>query len=161
MSDTNEETTTVTTNETKGQKKALISNEKVLELTAGIPAYDKASFRVVGHRNGVRLALRRSANGVGCAYFYGMGDYSLVPSHSAITPFTAEQRKERRLGGIMAEVAFGQGVESATEALALLVEVVRKAEEPAPKAIKAPKAPRKKPGSVEETVTVTGEPLGN
>lgn len=127
-------------------KKNSIPTEKVVELTAGLPRYEKTSFLVIGHRSGIRIALPKTS-GVSRAYFYGNGDYASIPTHGAITVFSEGQRKERRLGGIMAEVNFEKGIEAATEALALLTDVVRQAQAPAPKGVKAPKepkAPRKK-----------------
>lgn len=126
-------------------KKNSIPTDVVEALTAGIPSYEKASFVVIGHKNGVRIALPKT-NGVSRAYFYGNGDYSLVPKHDAITVFSEEERKEGHRGGIMAEVNFEKGIEAATEALGELVAVVRAAEAPAPKGAakaKEPKAPKK------------------
>lgn len=161
MSEENTETTTETAAEKKARepKKNSIPAEKVSELIEGIPQYDKTSFLVVGHKNGVRVALPKT-NGVSRAYFYGNGDYAIVPSHPAVTTFTEEQRKERRLGGIMAEVNFEKGIEVATEGLAALVAVVRAAEAPAPKGVKAPKepkTPRKKKAADETTVDTSAE----
>jgi len=141
--ETNEETATeATEKKTREPKKNSIPPATVEALIKGLPTYEKASFLVVGHKGGVRIALPRT-NGVSRAYFYGNGDYSLVPAHAAITVFTEEQRKEARRGGIMAEINFESGIESATEALTLLVAVVASAPAPAPKGVKEPKAPRK------------------
>lgn len=137
-----EATEAVVAEKTSEPKRNSIPNEAVAALIAGIPQYEKTSFNVVGHKGGVRLALPKT-NGVGRAYFYGNGDYSLVPSHPAITSFSEEERKAARLGGIMAEVNFELGVEAATEALTALIEVVRNAPAPAPKAVKQPKTPWK------------------
>jgi hypothetical protein len=123
-------------------KKNSIPSTEIEALTNGIPQYKKTSFLVVGHRDGVRIALPLTA-GVSRAYFYGNGDYSLIPQHDAITVFTEEQRKEQRRGGIMAEVDFEKGLDAAREALTKLIEVVRAAPAPAPKALAKPKEPRK------------------
>ncbi len=136
-------------------KKNSIAVQAIDAMIDGLPKYTKASFVVVGHRGGVRLALPKT-NGVSRAYFYGNGDYSLVPAHAAITVFTEEQRKEQHRGGIMAEVNFELGIEQATEALQALVDVVRAA--PAPergKKAKEPKEPKKAkaPKEGEEPVT--------
>lgn len=130
--------------EKKGRepKKNSIPRDEVKKIVHGIPAYEKASFDVIGHKDGVRLAIPKTG-GVSRAYFYANGDYSLVPEHPAIKRFSEEERKERRLGGIMAEVEFDD-VAKAREALALLVGIVRKAEAPKAKEKKAPKAKAEK-----------------
>lgn len=112
-------------------KKNSIPSTEVKALVAGIPQYEKASFLVVGHKNGVRLALPKTT-GVSRAFFYGNGDYSTIPEDEAITVFSEEERKEGHKGGIMAEVNFELGLEAAKRALGKLVEVVKAA--PAPKA---------------------------
>ena len=125
-------------------KKNSIPTDVVERLTDGIPSYEKASFVVIGHKNGVRIALPKT-NGVSRAYFYGNGDYSLVPKHDAITVFSEDERKEGHRGGIMAEVNFEKGIEAATEALSELVAVVRAVPTPAPKGstkAKEPKEPK-------------------
>jgi hypothetical protein len=122
-------------------KRNSIPSDVVSDIVTDIPQYTKASWLVVGHRGGVRLALPRT-NGVSRAYFYGNGDYAQIPSHPAITVFTEEQRKEKHLGGVMAEVDFSAGVEAATAALALLAGIVRRAEAPPAKGLREPKAPR-------------------
>ena len=147
MSEDNETVTDTdtTTNETvTGKKRVTVDSSTVKSLVEGIPQYDKASFTVVGHKGGVRLALPRT-NGISRAYFYGNGDYSLVPEHPAISVFSAEKRKEHRLGGIMAEVNFDLGVDEATSALKALLDVVRAAPAPAPKALKSPKKEKAAP----------------
>ncbi len=136
-----EENMDETKTEAVSSKKNSISSDEVERITAGIPRYEKASFLVIGHRGGVRIALPKT-NGVGRAYFYGNGDYSLVPTHEAITVFSEEDRREHHRGGIMAEVNFSLGVELATDALARLVAIVAAAEAPAPKGAKAPKEPK-------------------
>lgn len=159
-----EETKTETAAEKKARepKKNSIPSTEVDKLIAGIPSYKKTSFLVVGHRDGIRIALPLTT-GVSRAYFYGNGDYSLIPSHDAITVFTEEQRKEQRKGGIMAEIDFEKGLDQAREALTLLIEVVRAAPAPAPKAVAKPKAPKKEkavaaaPANPEEVDPPTGE----
>jgi hypothetical protein len=131
---------TATEKKAREAKRNSIPFAEVQALVDGIPQYDKASFLVVGHKNGVRLALPRTT-GVSRAYFYGNGDYSLIPDLTAITTFTEEQRKEQRRGGIMAEVEF-DNLDLARQALEALVKVVRSAPAPTPKLAK-PKAPRK------------------
>lgn len=122
-------------------KKNSIPTDAVQRLTDGIPSYEKASFVVIGHKNGVRIALPKT-NGVSRVYFYGNGDYSLVPKHDAITVFSEDERKEGHRGGIMAEVNFELGIEAATEALGELVAVVREAPAPAPKGSTKAKEPK-------------------
>lgn len=120
-------------------KKNSIPSDEIEKLVAGIPQYKKTSFLVVGHKDGVRLAIPLTS-GVSRAYFYGNGDYSLIPHHDAITVFTEEQRKEQRKGGIMAEIEFDKGLDAAREALTKLINVVRHAPAPQPKALAKPKA---------------------
>lgn len=122
-------------------KKASIPNGVIEELARGLPSYEKASFVVIGHRSGVRIALPKTV-GVSRAYFYGNGDYGLVPSHPAIRVFSESDRQAARLGGIMAEVSFELGVDAAIEALGLLIAVVRSAPPPAQKGATGPKGPR-------------------
>ena len=138
-----EEQDTTVTAETQVEAKAKrnsIPRAEVDALVAGITQYEKTSFLMVGHKGGVRLAIPKTLTGVSRAYFYGNGDYGLIPVLPGIEVFSAERRKELRKGGIMAEVDFEVGVEDATEALKALIEVVRAAPAPAPKALKKPKA---------------------
>jgi hypothetical protein len=143
-----EDTTQAAAKKTREPKKNSIPTEAVERMTQGLPGYEKASFVVIGHKNGVRIALPKT-NGVSRAYFYGNGDYALVPAHDAITVFSEEERKAQHRGGIMAEVNFEKGIEAAASALEALVEAVRKAPTPPekgaskPKEPKEPKAPRK------------------
>ncbi len=125
-------------------KKNSIPSAEVKALVAGIPQYEKASFLVVGHKNGVRLALPKTT-GVSRAFFYGNGDYSTIPEDEAITVFSEEERKEGRKGGIMAEVNFELGLEAARRALGKLVNAVKAS--PVPKA----KAKTEKPVAKKES----------
>ncbi|MBV9125674.1 MAG: hypothetical protein JO112_20180 [Planctomycetes bacterium] len=144
------------TNEKKARepKKNSIPSTEVKALVAGIPQYDKASFLVVGHKNGVRIALPKTT-GVSRAYFYGNGDYTAIPEDEAITVFSEEERKQNRRGGIMAEVNFDLGVEAAKRALGKLVAVVKAAPAPKakpkaePKVKKEPKAQAEAPATEE------------
>lgn len=116
-------------------KKNSVLRTELDAMVDGIPSYEKASFTIVGYKGGVRLALPKTVS-VSRAYFYADDDYSLVPDHAAITKFSEEDRKQRRLGGIMAEVDFSN-LDSAREALVLLVEAVKNA--------KPKQKPEKKP----------------
>lgn len=120
-------------------KKNSLSRESVDKIVAGSPSYEKASFLVVGYKGGVRIAIPKTG-GVSRVYFYGMGDYSLVPLHTALKTFSEEERKELRKGGIMAEVLFDDLV-LAAEALTLLVAVVNRATAPVRK-VKKPRLPK-------------------
>lgn len=122
-------------------KKNSIPATEIKEMVHGLPQYTKTSFLVVGHKDGVRLAIPLTS-GVSRAYFYGNGNYSLVPDHPAIESFDEATRKQKRKGGIMAEVKFDD-LDQAREALKLLVGVVKHAPTPAPKAVKQPKEPKK------------------
>ena len=117
-------------------KRTVISSEAVKVLIEGLPQYEKAAFLVVGHKNGVRLAIPKSQNGISRIYFYGNGDYSLIPKLPGIKEFSEDQRRELRKGGIMAEVSFDQGLAEGEVALAALVDVVRRAPAPTPKPLK-------------------------
>ncbi len=139
-------------------KKNSIPQEEIACLTAGIPQYEKTSFLVVGHKDGVRLALPKTS-GVSRAYFYGNGDYSLIPDDEAITVHSEEVRKEQRKGGIMAEVNFELGLEAAKRALTKLVAVVRNAPAPADKALAKPKAPRKAKAAPQPIEKTEGQAL--
>lgn len=144
MSDDNSEMTGTAEKRTREPKKNSIPSSEVKALVAGLPQYEKASFLMVGHKNGVRLALPKTA-GVSRAFFYGNGDYKSVPEDEAITVFSEEQRKEGRKGGIMAEVNFELGLESARRALGKLVAAVRAAETPKAKPAKAPPKAKAEP----------------
>jgi hypothetical protein len=139
MSDEN--TTATEGKKAREPKKNSIPSADVKELVAGIPQYEKASFLVVGYKDGVRLALPLT-NGVSRTYFYGNGNYSIIPEDEAIRVFSAEERKENRLGGLMAEVDYSQGLDAARRALTKLVEVVRAAPVPQPKPKREPKKPK-------------------
>jgi len=115
----------------RAPKKGSIPMEELVALEAGIPTWDRKSFHMVGPRDGVRLAVRKSA-GISRAYFYAAGDYGLIPDHPAIRVYSPEERKEKKLGGVQAELSFEHGLDKAREALGLLVEAVRNA--PAPSA---------------------------
>jgi hypothetical protein len=120
-------------------KKNSIPADEVKTLVEGIPSYTKASFLVVGHKNGLRLALPKTS-GVSRAYFYAAGDYSKIPEDEAITVFSEAERKEGRKGGIMAEVNFDLGTEAARRALGKLVDAVKAAPTPVTKPKPTPKA---------------------
>lgn len=148
-----DESSTAAEKKVREPKKNSIPSAEIKELVAGIPQYDKASFLVVGHKEGVRIALPRT-NGVSRAYFYANGDYSIIPEDEAIRTFSAEERKEQRLGGIMAEVDFSLGVDAARQALGKLVAIVKAAPAPIPKPKREPKA---KPPAPEEDATEEAE----
>ncbi len=155
MSEEEQKTETAAEKKAREPKKNSIPNAEIDAMVAGIPSYEKTSFLVVGHKDGVRLAIPRTT-GVSRVYFYGNNDYDLIPEHDAIVEFTAEQRKEQRKGGIMAEVNFEKGLDAAREALALLVEVVRRAPAPQPKLAK-PKAPKKEKAVAAPKASTTDE----
>lgn len=141
MSDT--ETNTAPADKKREPKKNSIPQDEIETLVAGIPSYTKTSFRVVGHKDGVRLAIPLTS-GVSRVYFYGNDDYSLIPEDDAITVFDEADRKQHRRGGIMAEVDFDKGLEAARRAIGLLVNVVKVAPAPAAKPKREPK-PKKEP----------------
>lgn len=130
MSDENNENVETVEVEVKSEKKKRTSTKAAVlavdisSSLEGLPSYEKASFRVYGHKSGVRLALPVTQK-IGRAYFYG-GDITV--DHQAVVSFTAEERKERRLGGVTAEVDFTKGADLAREAIELLAEHVRKYE---------------------------------
>jgi hypothetical protein len=144
-----DETTTETATEKKREpKKNSIPFTEIEALVSGLPQYKKTSFLVVGHKNGVRLAIPLTA-GVSRVYFYGNDDYTQIPSDDAITVFDEADRKEHRRGGIMAEVDFEKGLEAARRALTLLVGVVKAAPAPAEKPKKEPKPKKEKAAKTE------------
>lgn len=146
MSDTEvTETDTVTTTEAdkKREPKKSIPSDEIKTLVEGLPQYTKTSFLVVGHKNGVRLAIPKTS-GVSRTYFYANDDYSLIPDDDAITVFDEANRKEHRRGGIMAEIDYDKGVEAARRALSKLVDVVRAAPTPAEKPKREPKPKKEK-----------------
>lgn len=142
MSEENNETKTVEATAPARPAKASVSADDVQPLVAGISSYDKAAFRVYGQKGSARLTLPKTQK-IARGYFYG----EPVPDHRAIVKFTEEQRKDKKLGGITAEIDFSQGQDAALEAIKLLADVVRKA--PAVQ----PKQPKEEP-AVEQTETV-------
>lgn len=132
-------------------KKNSIPADEVKALVEGIPSYTKASFLVVGHKNGVRIALPKTS-GVSRAYFYAAGDYSKIPEDEAITVFDEATRKDGHKGGIMAEVNFDLGVDAARRALGKLVDVVKATPAPAAKPKPVPKAKKAEAAPATEEV---------
>lgn len=124
----------------KGPKRSTLPWSEVDAMAAGIERYEKASFWVIGHRGGTRLAIPKTTTGVSRAYFYGT--YEQVPVAPAIRTFTPEERKRLHRGGIVAEVDFDGGVEGATAAMAALIAVIRVAPAPAPMGERKPRPPR-------------------
>lgn len=133
------ETTADAQDKKREPKKNSIPKTEIEALVKGLPQYEKTSFLVVGHKNGVRLAIPLTT-GVSRVYFYGNDDYSTIPDDEAITVFDEANRKEHRRGGIMAEVDFEKGLEAARRALGKLVEAVKAAPTPEVKPKKEPKA---------------------
>lgn len=131
--------TTASEKKSREPKKNSIPRSEIEALVKDLPQYTKTSFLVVGHKNGVRLAIPLTA-GVSRVYFYGNDDYSTIPDDEAITIFDEANRKEHRRGGIMAEVDFEKGLEAARRALGKLVDAVKAAPVPEVKPKKAPKA---------------------
>lgn len=142
------ETTADAQDKKREPKKNSIPKTEIEALVKGLPQYEKTSFLVVGHKNGVRLAIPLTT-GVSRVYFYGNDDYSTIPDDEAITVFDEANRKEHRRGGIMAEVDFEKGLEAARRALGKLVEAVKAAPTPEVKPKKEPKA--KKAEATEDT----------
>jgi hypothetical protein len=158
MSETEETATATESAEKKARepKKNSIPKTEIEALVQGIPQYTKTSFLVVGHKNGVRLAIPLTS-GVSRVYFYANDDYSLIPEDDAITVFDEADRKQHRRGGIMAEVDFEKGLEAARRALGKLVEAVKTAPTPAAKPKREPK-PKKPKAEGGETETSAEEP---
>lgn len=124
-------------------KKNSIPMTDVKVITAGLPSYDKTSWHMVGHKNGVRLAITKTT-GVSRIYFYANNDYSLIPDDPAIRVFNEADRKENNRGGVMAEINFEQGVDAAKQALTKLVAAVKSAPAPVEKPKAAPKVKKVK-----------------
>lgn len=162
MSDENEVTAADTADETTAplkpaevKKKHSIPGDEIKAMVEGIPQYTKTSFLVVGHKNGVRLAVPLTS-GVSRIYFYANDDYSLIPSDDAITVFDEADRKQHRRGGIMAEIDFEKGVDAARVALGKLVDVVKAQPAPAEKPVKTPR-PKKEPKLEEAAAATEGD----
>lgn len=149
MSDTEAE---ATEKKNREPKKNSIPKTEIDVLVKDMPQYTKTSFLVVGHKNGVRLAIPLTT-GVSRVYFYGNDDYSTIPDDEAIVVFDEANRKEHRRGGIMAEVDFEKGLDAARQALSKLVDAVKAAPKPAEKPKREPKA--KKEPKVEATAEQT------
>ncbi len=159
MSDT--ETTTESTeaaDKKREPKKNSIPADEIKTLIEGLPQYTKTSFLVVGHKNGVRLAIPKTS-GVSRTYFYANDDYSIIPEDDAITVFDEADRKEHRRGGIMAEVDYDKGLEAARRALTKLIDVVKAAPAPAEKPKREPKPKKEKAAAAptEEPAAETAE----
>ena len=93
----------------------------------GLPSYEKASFRVYGHKGGVRFAIPVTQK-ISRVYFYG--DPSETFDHPAVVSFTEEERKARKLGGVTAEVDFTKSAEESRSAIELFASKVRGANPP-------------------------------
>lgn len=154
MSDNTE--ATATEKKPREPKKNSIPRTEIEALVQDLPKYTKTSFLVVGHKNGVRLAIPLTA-GVSRVYFYGNDDYTAIPADDAITVFDEANRKEHRRGGIMAEVDFEKGLEAARAALVKLIDVVRSAPKPEEKAKKEPKPKKEKAPKAETQAPVPTE----
>lgn len=105
-------------------RKNTLPYDEVVSMGDGLPTHTKKSWLVIGPQKGIRLTVPTTA-GVGRAFFYGDDDYDLIPDDPAITIYSHEERKERKLGGIMARVEFDQGLDAAKRAIGKLIEVVR------------------------------------
>lgn len=144
-----EATETAAEKKSREPKKNSIPRTEIEALVKGLPSYTKTSFLVVGHKNGVRLAIPLTA-GVSRVYFYGNDDYTTIPDDEAITVFDEANRKEHRRGGIMAEVDFEKGLEAARRALGKLVDAVKTAPVPEEKPKKEPKPKKAKAEATDE-----------
>lgn len=152
MSDATETEAETTAGDKKREpKKNSIPSDEIKALVKDLPSYTKTSFLVVGHKNGVRLAIPLTT-GVSRVYFYANDDYSVIPDDEAIVVFDEADRKQHRRGGIMAEVDFEKGLEAARRALGKLVDAVKAAPAPAEKPKREPK-PKKEAKADEASVT--------
>lgn len=141
----------VSSENVKKVSKRIALDPKVIEnLSADLVRSEKTSFFRVGPKGGTSAVYPKSES-VSRFYFYGPEES--VPSHPAITLYTKEERKSMKLGGIVAEVDFDRGLESATEAVALLLQVVRTAPAPLPKEKKV--RPKKEKSDDSEVVEPT------
>jgi hypothetical protein len=138
---------TATADKKREPKKNSIPSDEIKALVKDLPSYTKTSFLVVGHKNGVRLAIPLTT-GVSRVYFYANDDYSIIPDDDAIVVFDEADRKQHRRGGIMAEVDFEKGLEAARRALGKLVDAVKASPAPAEKPKREPK-PKKEAKSEE------------
>jgi hypothetical protein len=156
MSDATESTETIVepADKKREPKKNSIPSDEIKALVKDLPSYTKTSFLVVGHKNGVRLAIPLTT-GVSRVYFYANDDYSVIPDDEAIVVFDEADRKQHRRGGIMAEVDFEKGLEAARRALGKLVDAVKAAPAPAEKPKREPKP--KKEAKAEEALPAEPE----
>lgn len=105
-------------------RKNTLPFDEVISMGEGLPSHSKKSWHIFGDPKGIRIAVP-TTTGVGRVFFYGDDNYDLIPDDPAITVFSHEERKERKLGGIMAKVSFEDGLEAAKVALGKLLDVVR------------------------------------
>ncbi len=125
MENENKTTPVGTVRRARKAKNGSIPRAELDALADGIPTWNKTAFHMVGPRDGVRIAVPNT-QGILRAYLYAGGDYAIIPEHPAIRVFQPDERKERKLGGVQAELDFSLGLDNAREALGLLVEAVRR-----------------------------------
>ena len=157
-----------TDSEKTATKRRVIKSEvalvDVLSRAEGIDGYDKNNFHVRGPKNGTRVVFTKTPN-VSRFYFYGQNDYQrLEPlrGQSGLLVYSEQDRKEKKLGGIMAEVEFDKlPAEDALRLIEELIELVRSAPVPAekPKKVKKEKPSEDVTSSTEdESGSNEGEP---
>lgn len=141
------ETTTTAPKEPKARKNSL-PREEVEAILEGIPSFDKKAFVIRGleQARGVRLAVASTKN-VGRVYFYGDDDYSTLDGVAGVLVYDRDDRRENRRGGVMAEIDFSLGADSARAALVALAGVVRSAPAKAPRPERKPKAAKADAGT--------------
>ena len=159
MSENNENTeqvvdVSVSTDETRKKRRVVkceITSEQVLALTSGLDSYEKDNFYVRGYKRGHRVVFTKTPK-ISRFYYYGAGDYdslNSLPEKSSLIVYSEDERREKKLGGIMAEVDLGNAsTESALTLINALINLVREAPVPKPAPVKT-----KKNTEVSENVT--------
>lgn len=112
---------------------------------AGVAVETMKSWKQAGPKNAVHLAVAKTKS-VSRIYIY-----ATHLSHPAVINYTDEDRKEKRLGGIKAEIDFDQPEELVRSALEMAIDAVKNQPpvEKKEKATPAPKKPRAKKAEAE------------
>lgn len=132
-----DETTTAETAAKRPARNSLPSDvvlARVKEL--GIQLTDDAAWFRAGPKDGISVAISKAKKVSRCLI------YSAQPDHPAITKFSDEERKAKRLGGIRSEIDFTQPVQDCAEALEVVLQAVLNQPAPQPKQPKVPAEPK-------------------
>lgn len=137
------------------ERSTSISSDQVdaLITESGLPVTSKSAFKMVGHPNGVRLAVAKSKR-VSRVFVY-----HAQPTHPGVIHRDEEYRKEMRYGAIQAEIDFTQPEEVVLDAIRACLKAVASAPAPSseaaaeakPKAERKPRAKKAAPPAEETT----------